>query len=138
MAADAECAIDRARRAVGAAFRAQGRTIEEGLDCVGLAAFAFALAPDAVPRDYPLRGTTREAMARHLAAVGFARADRLQPIRGDLALFLPGPGQLHLAILTGTTMIHADAGLRRVVERPMPPPWPLAELWRLEPKRERH
>jgi len=33
--------------------------------------------------------------------------------------------------------VHADLGLRRVVERPLPPPWPIVGVWRLvDPVRE--
>jgi hypothetical protein len=128
--------VERARRAVGARFRPQGRSIEDGLDCVGLAAFAFAAAEDGVPGDYPLRGATLETMARQLGAIGLAAVRDAAFRPGDLGVFAPGPGQLHLAILTGTSLIHADAGLRRVVERPLPPPWPLAGLWRVSAEQE--
>ena len=37
---------------------------------------------------------------------------------GDLLLVQAGPGQLHLAVRTGYGFIHADTGLRRVVEAP--------------------
>ena len=49
---------------------------------------------------------------------------------GDVLLALAGPGQLHLAIWTGDGVIHADAMLRRVVERPGAPPWPVVSVWR--------
>jgi len=128
--------VERARLAVGARFRPQGRRIEDGLDCVGLAAFAFATAQAAVPADYPLRGATLKALARQLGALGFAEVAGAAFRPGDLGVFAPGPGQLHLAIVTGATLIHADAGLCRVVERPLPPPWPLAGLWRVRSELE--
>jgi cell wall-associated NlpC family hydrolase len=136
MERDPSRVVERARLAVGARFRPQGRRIEDGLDCVGLAAFAFAAEQAAVPGDYFLRGGTLEAMARQLGALGFAPAPGAEFRPGDLGVFAPGPGQLHLGIVTGTSLIHADAGLRRVVERPMPPPWPLAGLWRVRSERE--
>lgn len=128
--------VERARLAVGARFRPQGRTIEDGLDCAGLAAFAFDVAQAGVPGDYRLRGGTLEARARQLEALGFAAVGGAAFRAGDLAVFTPGPGQLHLAILTGATLIHADAGLRKVVERPLPAPWPLAGLWRIRTEME--
>jgi cell wall-associated NlpC family hydrolase len=128
--------VARARLALGAHFHPQGRTIEEGLDCVGLAAFAFAADAAGLPRDYPLRGTKPGALAGQLEAHGLSKVHGTELRQGDVAVFAPGPGQLHLAIATGTTLIHADAGLRRVVERPLPAPWPLAGLWRLRPELE--
>ena len=52
---------------------------------------------------------------------------------GDLVLFRAGPGQLHLGIASEDGVIHADASLRRVVERPGMPPWPELMRWRREP-----
>jgi hypothetical protein len=42
-----------------------------------------------------------------------------------------GAAQFHLAVATGPTFVHADARLRRVVERPWPLPWPVEGVWRL-------
>ena len=114
----------RARTAVDARFRLHGRDPATGLDCVGLAAFAFGL--DA-PTGYALRGGDAGAVAARLDAV-LARADR--DARGDLILMRTGPGQLHLGVRTEAGFIHADAGLRRVVERPGAPPWPILGCWR--------
>ena len=50
---------------------------------------------------------------------------------GDLLLCVSGPGQLHLAIQVEGGIVHADAGLRRVVERPGEIPWPVVGAWRL-------
>ncbi len=135
MGSRSSAVVERARLALGARFRPQGRSPDEGLDCVGLAAFAFAADGAGVPRDYALRGG-RPTLASELAGHGLVRVDggALRP--GDLAVFTAGPGQLHLAIVGEGTLIHADAGLRRVVERPMPAPWPLASLWRARPEGE--
>jgi hypothetical protein len=51
---------------------------------------------------------------------------------GDLLLVRPGAGQLHLMIRTHAGAVHADAALRRVVERPGAAPWPLVGAWRWE------
>lgn len=48
-----------------------------------------------------------------------------------MLLMAAGPGQLHLGIRTVGGFVHADAGLRRVVERPGMPPWPLIGVWRM-------
>ncbi len=50
---------------------------------------------------------------------------------GDVLLMAAGPGQVHLGIRTVGGFVHADAGLRRVVERPGMPPWPLIGVWRM-------
>ena len=115
-----------ARALIGTRFRPQGRTAAEGLDCIGLA----ALAIDArnVPRDYALRGSSSRRLIDELQAAGLAAADSMAP--GDVLVLSPGPEQLHLGIFTGNGLVHGDAGLRRVVERPLPLPWPVLGIWR--------
>jgi hypothetical protein len=120
--------VRRARSLVGAPFRPQGRS-RDGIDCVGVAAFALDLPDGAVPRDYGLRGTPPETLVAALRKLGLAEADDAEP--GDIALFVPGPAQLHLAVVTDGALVHADLGLGLVVERPLPAPWPKLGLWRL-------
>lgn len=117
----------RARSLIGTRFRPQGRG-REGVDCVGLAAFALGLAEDRVPRNYALRGASAEEVGQFLRDCGMDAVKDAAP--GDLALFAPGPAQLHFAVMTGNGLVHADLGLGRVVERPLPAPWPLIGLWR--------
>lgn len=127
----AQAVVQRARQALGAPFRPQGRSLETGLDCIGLAVFALGLPAQAAPSDYWLRGGSVAAMRAQLAKIGLnAVAEDDDGRAGDLAAFQPGPGQIHLAVLTGQTLIHADAALRLVVERPLPAPWPALGLWR--------
>jgi cell wall-associated NlpC family hydrolase len=126
--AEAEAVVARARALIGVRFRAQGRFAATGLDCVGLAAAAVG-ARD-VPRDYALRGASPGRLAAGLAAAGLRPSAAMRP--GDLLAMLAGPSQLHLGIYSGTGLIHGDAGLRRVVERPGPPPWPVIGIWRME------
>jgi lipoprotein Spr len=118
--------VARVRRLIGTRFRPQGRTAAEGLDCIGL----VALAIDArnVPRDYALRGNTSGRLDEGLKAAGLTAAASMAP--GDVLVLAPGPMQLHLGIFTGTGLVHGDAGLRRVVERPLPLPWPVIGIWR--------
>jgi len=124
--------LERARRAIGAKFRLHGRSVADGLDCVGLAGLAYGV--DA-PRGYALRSDDRARMIAGIAAAGLKRAD--DACAGDLVLFRAGPGQLHLGIASEHGVIHADASLRRVVERPGVPPWPELMRWRrLEPTEE--
>lgn len=117
-----------ARAAIGARFRLHGRDPASGLDCVGLVAFAYG--HHAVPSGYALRGGDPAAVAAQIAAYGLAPVE--DAAAGDLLLCASGPGQLHLAIDSGGGVIHADAMLRRVVERPGPVPWPVIGRWRLK------
>ncbi|WP_375382376.1 peptidoglycan endopeptidase [uncultured Sphingomonas sp.] len=122
--------LDRARSVLGVRFRPQGRDPAFGLDCVGLVAWATGL--DAVPADYALRGGDAHAIAALVDRFA-RRVDAAEP--GDVLLLAAGAAQFHLAVTTGDGVIHADAALRRVVERPGPPPWPVLGIWRLNPER---
>ncbi|MCA1198732.1 peptidoglycan endopeptidase [Sphingomonas sp. R647] len=119
--------IERARGAIGARFLLHGRCVAHGLDCVGLAGLAYGIA---VPRGYALRGGRVAQVIAAAEAAGLVRVDDARV--GDLLLLNAGAGQLHLAIASETGVIHADAALRRVVERPGVPPWPELARWRLK------
>ena len=114
---------------VGARFRLHGREPETGVDCIGLVAHALAASGWAgkVPTGYALRGGVPATVAALLDA-SLTRGDGQRP--GDILLAAPGASQLHLAIRTVRGLVHADASLRRVVERPGPAPWPLIGVWR--------
>jgi cell wall-associated NlpC family hydrolase len=118
--------VARARALVGTRFRPQGRSVADGLDCIGVVALAIDV-PDA-PRDYRLRGGSMRRLAEGLAAAGLVPVGDLAV--GDVLVFRPGPAQLHLGIFTGSGLVHGDAGLRRVVERPLPFLWPILGIWR--------
>jgi hypothetical protein len=45
-------------------------------------------------------------------------------------LLVPGSDQVHLAVRTGEGFVHAHAGIRRVVETPGIPEWPLVAVYR--------
>lgn len=120
-----------ARAAIGAKFRLHGRAVAHGFDCIGLVAHALAAGGfrGEVPTGYGMRGGVPAQVAAVLDATGLVRvADALA---GDVLLLATGPGQLHLAIATADGCIHADAALRRVVERPGALPWPVLGRWRL-------
>lgn len=127
MTARAERVVERARALVGVRFRPQGRSRTTGLDCIGVA--AAAIDAPSPPGDYVLRGGSAARLAEGLAAAGLGRVEAAAA--GDVVVLAPGQGQLHLGVLTATGMIHGDAGLRRVVERPGPPPWPITSIWRI-------
>lgn len=115
---------------VGTPFRLHGRDPRHGLDCVGV--LAVALGETArLPNGYRIRGGDGEAMARLATNLGFAPASG-KPAAGDTLILRPSPCQYHLAIATGAeTIVHAHAGLRRVVHGPLPFDWPILGHWRL-------
>lgn len=57
------------------------------------------------------------------------RVDAASP--GDVLMLRTGPGQLHFAVRTTRGLVHADAALRRVVERPGPVEAPVLGCWRI-------
>jgi murein DD-endopeptidase / murein LD-carboxypeptidase len=126
MAGEAEAIVARARACIGARFRPQGRDPAHGLDCVGLV--AVALNEPAVPKDYALRCSDAKRLGEGLRAAGLVRV--AEPGMGDVLLLRIDSTQLHLAIRTPDGIVHADAGLRKIVERPGLPAWPLLSAWR--------
>lgn len=133
VAADVGAEIaDRAVGVVGVAFKAGGRCVEAGLDCVGVV--AAALAPQCcsfhIPGDYTLRGDYQTRILAFFDRDCFSTiADhRVQP--GDILLCQTAPRQLHFAIFTPCGFVHAHAGLYRVVLTPLPLPWPVIGHWR--------
>ena len=118
-------AIARARSMIGAPFRLHGRD-RRGIDCVGLIAFAFR--ESGLPTGYALRTADPAALTDILRARRFRPRRAIKP--GDVLLLDAGPAQLHLGLWTGTSLIHADAALRRVVETPGAPRWPVLSIWR--------
>lgn len=119
----------RALALVGTPFRPQGRDVAYGLDCVGLCLAAYDLPKRLARDDYRLRGDHRDefeaVVLTHFRKVGHTRA-----LPGDLLLLRPVADQVHLSILTARGFVHADARLRRVVETPGAPSWPLAGVFR--------
>ncbi|WP_271299966.1 peptidoglycan endopeptidase [Sphingomonas sp. CV7422] len=120
-----------ARALVGVRFRLHGRDPAHGLDCIGVIAAALRGAGwrGTVPSGYPLRGGDPAQVAARFDRV-LARGDGAAT--GDVLLFASGPAQLHGAVRVAGGIVHADAALRRVVERPGRPDWPLLGAWRYE------
>jgi len=117
---------------VGVPFRLHGRSVAHGVDCVGLVAAcldAAGVRPD-LPNGYRLRGGDAAQAVRLAAALKLNACSGNRP--GSIVAFLPGPRQLHLAIRVESGIVHADAGLRRVVLRPGRPDWPVIGAWTVE------
>ncbi len=118
---------------LGATFRLHGRDPLTGFDCLGLVLVAMAEIgrPAHLVLSYGLRNLDPERFMRLPEAAGFA--ETTAPLEaGDVLLLEAGPAQLHLAIvgLEGG-VVHAHAGLGRVVLTPFPLPWPVVRQWRL-------
>lgn len=116
---------------VGARFRLQGREAATGLDCVGviMAAHAAAGVRLTVLDDYALRGFGLQRAEAALACAGFDRVKSMI-VPGEVGLFALPARQLHLALLAPGRLIHADAGLRRVVIAPAARLPEAASRWR--------
>lgn len=118
---------------IGVPFRLGGRTPAHGLDCIGLVAASLAAIgrdPGALPhyrlRQWDLRPFQRLARRSGLLPCGETI------VTGDVLLLRPSPEQWHLAIASDAGgVLHAHAGLGRVVHSPPPVPWPIALRWRL-------
>jgi len=132
-----EALASAARELIGVPFRPQGRDPLFGLDCVGVVASALAAVGRSidVPRDYAQRGGDHlQIMARIDALPGLARIKPDVAGWGDVLLMMPGAAQWHFGILTAHGLVHADAGLRCVVETPGTLRWPVLGVWRVADK----
>ncbi len=118
----------RARALVGTPFRPQGRS-PTGFDCVGVVLATFGMPPEAVRRNYRLRGDHLQEISEALA-LNFRRLPKSQAHAGDLLLLETGARQLHLAVRTEDGFVHAHAGIGRVVETPGMPTWPTLRAYR--------
>lgn len=119
-----------ARSCIGTRFRAQGRVPGLGLDCVGVvlvAAAAAGITPVSLP-PYRLGGLTPDVDMLFAASGAWLIATGLP---GDVLAIVPAAGQQHFGIVTSLGLVHAHAGLGRIVEGPIDPEWSLARAWRL-------
>ena len=128
--ARAERIVAAARALVGVPFRPQGRDPAWGLDCAGVALVA-AGATGPTP-DYALSGDNAGRIAAAFAAAGWVRTGA--PAASDI-VELAAAGHRHLAVLTPSGAVHAHAGLRRVVEGPVPPEWVILRAWTIGKER---
>lgn len=124
-----------ALKLVGSPFRLHGRVPATGLDCVGLvfAALAATGTQMIVPTGYSLRNLDVDHWLPMATASGLVPAS--MPVRaGDILLVALPHCQHHLAIAAdATSVVHAHAGLRRVVRQPIDPHWQIRAQWRVAP-----
>lgn len=122
--------VTAARACIGTRFRLHGRTPGLALDCVGVVLVAAAAVPLALPvlPAYRLSGPLPE-IAAILKGVGATHVS--DAAAGDILVIAPAPGQCHFGIVTPSGLVHAHAGLGRVVEGPIDPAWQVIEAWRL-------
>ncbi len=117
---------------VGSPFRLHGRDPQTGLDCVGVVVVAMAATGRSAPfpTGYALkrrRVGRLEDIARALEyreASGSVRRD-------DVVMYRVGACQFHFGIAADSTaVVHAHAGLRRVICGEVPADWVLCGHWR--------
>lgn len=133
-----EALANAALRLVGCPFRLHGRDPATGLDCVGVVCAALAATGVRLiaPRGYGLRNIAVAPWLPLAHQSGLIDADA--PIRaGDILLITLGYSQYHLVIAADSRcVVHAHAGLRRVVLQPLDPAWQICAAWRLAPPSE--
>ena len=117
------------RACVGTRFRSQGRLPGVGLDCVGVALVA-ATAAGACPGDLPAYSLAgdHEVQLDDILERWCMQVTEAKP--GDLIVFAPAPLRRHLTVVTERGVVHAHAGLMRVVESPPDPDWIVVAAWR--------
>lgn len=132
-AAKAKRFVEAATTFLGCRFQLHGRDPQKGLDCVGLihvSLLAIGQTPH-LPVGYKLRNVDPShwfEAAKNSGLVAIQSAIR----SGDVILQQPGPSQHHLAIVeTDQTIIHAHAGLRRVVRQELDRSAQILSQWRL-------
>jgi len=114
---------------VGTAFRLHGRSRATGVDCVGLALLSVRAAGLRVdePPPYRLRAGPAPRVGDWMGKAGFAPAQHCCP--GDIVVVRINALQPHLVIDAIDRVIHAHAGLARVVVMPMPAEWTELSRW---------
>lgn len=124
-----------AQALAGTRFRLHGRDPATGLDCVGLivAAMAATGRRATLPCHYSLRRRDLGDVDAMAAGLGLGSVSGMAA-PGDVLLVLCSPVQPHLAVaLAGGRVVHAHAGLGRIVVGPRDPAWTIARHWRFSP-----
>lgn len=117
----------------GSRFRLHGRNPDTGLDCVGVLAAALrAIGREApLPDAYQLRSRAIPGLSRIASDCGLTAVEgALQT--GDVLLARISSCQFHVLIaMNDGRVIHAHAGLGRVVIDAIGDDWRVAGHWRL-------
>ena len=126
---------------VGAPFRLYGRHRDTGLDCVGVVSVALEAAGQhrEFPVGYCLRMRNVDAFIARAEVFGLTpveqtggRQNAAMRLPGDVLMFALGQCQFHFAIVDSAGgLVHAHAGLRRVVRSSAPDTWKPVGHWRL-------
>lgn len=119
----AQIVASEALRLCGTRYRLHGRNAAHGIDCIGLCWLSLSAAGVCcdVPNGYALRGGNLRKVEQFMTDIGLARivSSDEQPLRqwkdGDIILTRPAPMQLHLLVGVAHGLVHAHAGLRKVV-----------------------
>ena len=135
MTAEPSAFLDAARSFLGVPYRLHGRT-RNGVDCLGLvlASVHAAGGPLLKAGGYALRNIDTQRFLPLSAQAGFLPCSWTgeEKADGDVWLLRTGPALNHCAILDGDSLIHAHAGLRRVVRQPIPNDWQLLAAFRMK------
>ncbi|WP_086618702.1 hypothetical protein [Erythrobacter tepidarius] len=127
-----------AGRLVGCRFRLHGLDPATGIDCVGLvhASLAAIGRHPIPPRGYGLRNIAIDPWLVFAASSGLAPAAG-EPGNDEVLLASLGYGQHHLMITTGQDeIVHAHAGLGRVVRLPRDRAMSILFRWHVPPTTE--
>lgn len=130
---NAHCIEQRAISQLGVAFRLHGRSPGTALDCIGLAAYALWGLDyiGSLPASYRLRGDHADWLRWELKRLNLTPLINGQSREvGDLLIFNVAARQLHLGILTSRGLVHAHAGLKKIVLAPSSSSWPVIGHWR--------
>ncbi len=122
----------RALELVGTPFKLHGRSPQYGLDCVGLVAECLrnvGIKIDPLPR-YFLRGDYSQIAARFLCEPDFVLIENEGAEPGDIILVQIAADRQHFQVITRAGLVHAHAGLGRIVLSPTEPEWPILRRWR--------
>lgn len=122
----AELVIAAAKGAIGTPFRHQGRTLERGLDCAGLAIHCAQAAgiPTYDENDYPRQPGGGRLEAAFDKQPELTRIPVSEMAPGDVLLMTFEGQPQHVAIVSEIGIIHSYEPLGRVVEHG------LNEFWR--------
>jgi len=118
--------IAAARQCLGAPFRHQGRSIETGLDCAGVALHvAQACGCDVLDvTGYgrtPANGQLESTLDQQPHLVRVPDIESRQP--GDLLLMRFANEPQHIAVLTGDSVVHAYASVGKCCEHILDNKW---------------